>query len=272
MNKYSAFCLLCKKTFSVSGSGISQVKPHAGTEKHLGRSKDLEGQSTFRKSSDNVVELTSSKIIFPPGEEVHRAEILHALKVVDSNQSFASADGDGERFVAMFPDSKMKYTIQYGIAPYFKELLKDDLKNTAYSFKFDETTNQQVKKQYDGYVQYWSCKHKCINIAYCGTLMVDHCPSEKLLEHFFEFIEKAELDISFLLHLGMDGPNVNLKFERSIKSSNVFSNIDKMILSVGTCPLHIVHNSFRNGIKVLEFDMSISFSNFLLVEELTILV
>ena len=53
----------------------------------------------------------------------------------------------------------------------------------------------------------------------------------------------------------MDGPNVNLKFERLIKSSNVFSNIDKMILSVGTCPLHIVHNSFRNGIKVLEFDI-----------------
>ena len=214
VNKYFAFCLLCKKTFSVSGSGISQVKTRAGTEKHLGRSKDLEGQSTFRKSSDNVVELlTSSKIIFSPGEEVHRAEILQALKVVDSNQSFASADGDGERFAAMFPDSKiaatykqnktkMKYTIQYGIAPYFKELLKDDLKNTAYSCKFDETTNQQVKKQYDGYVQYWSCKHKCINIAYCGTLMVDHCPSEKLLEHFFEFIEKAELDISFLLHLG----------------------------------------------------------------------
>ena len=65
----------------------------------------------------------------------------------------------------MFPDlqtakgnklnkTKMKYTIQFGIAPYFRDLLKDDLKNIPYSFRFDETTTQQAKKQCDGYTQY----------------------------------------------------------------------------------------------------------------------
>ena len=130
----------------------------------MNRTKDFQGQSTFKQNSDNVVGLTSSKFNFSPVEDVQRAEILQDLKFVDSNQSFASANGDGARFAAMFPDSKiaasykqnetkMKYTIQYGIAPYFKELLKDEFKNTAFTFKFDETTNQQVKMQYDGYVQ-----------------------------------------------------------------------------------------------------------------------
>ena len=52
-------------------------------------------------------------------------------------------------------ETKMKYMIQFGIALYYRELLKDDLKNMPYSFKFDETMTQQAKKQYDGYTQYW---------------------------------------------------------------------------------------------------------------------
>ena len=147
----------------------------------------------------------------------------------------------------------MKYSIQYGITPYFKELLKDDLKGVPYCFEFDETTTEQVIKQYDGYVQYWSKCHQRIRIAYCGTLAVDHCPAEKLLEHFIEFGKKVELDYRFMLHVGMDGPAVNLKFEKLLKDSSTFKLSQKEILSLGTCPLHIVHNAFRAGITQLDF-------------------
>ena len=125
----------------------------------------------------------------------------------------------------MFPDSKIaegykqnetkiKYNIQYGIAPYFKEKLQKDFYNKPFSFKFDETTTSQVKKQYDGYVQYWSKTWNCIQISYCGSLFVDPCPAGKLVDHFFEFVNKLGLNLKFLLHIGMDGPNVNLKFEK----------------------------------------------------------
>ena len=61
----------------------------------------------------------------------------------------------------MFPDSniakhysrkenKMKCMIQFGIAPYFEKQLQDEYYKKTFTFKFDETTNQQVKKQYDG--------------------------------------------------------------------------------------------------------------------------
>ena len=34
--------------------------------------------------------------------------------------------------------------------------------------------------------------------------MVDHCLSEKLLEHFLEFTEKINIDLKLMLHIGID--------------------------------------------------------------------
>ena len=59
----------------------------------------------------------------------------------------------------MFPDSniakqfnqqetKAKYTTQFGIAQYVKEKMILDVSNKPFSFKFDETTTSQIKKQY----------------------------------------------------------------------------------------------------------------------------
>ena len=120
----------------------------------------------------------------------------------DSNFSFASANGNGKLFREMFQDSdiaegykqsetSLKYSIQLGLAPCFMQFLQDNFPGRTFSFKFDETAMSQVKKQYDGSIQYWSNSMKCIVILYCGSRFVDHCPSETLVEHFFEFIKKT---------------------------------------------------------------------------------
>ena len=128
--------------------------------------------------------------------------------------------------------------------------LQDDFLVRAVSLKFDEIMTSEVKKQYDGFIQYWSNSMKCIVISYCGSLFVDYCPSETLVEHFFEFINY--LDINYILHIGMDGPNVNLKFQKLLVNADVLTNINKLFLEIGTCPLH-VHNSFRKGVAALNF-------------------
>ena len=128
----------------------------------------------------------------------------------------------------------------------------EDLNDTFFTFKLYESTTQQVNKKY---VQYYSKKHKWIKIAYCGIIMVDHCPTEKFLEHFVKFVEKVKLNLKFMLHIGMDGPNVNIKFESLLKSSEKMKIFNTSILSIGTCPLHIVHNAFRAGINVLNFSI-----------------
>ena len=89
-------------------------------------------------------------------------------------------------------ESKIKYQIQFGIAPYAKSMLKSDIKKTPVTFKFDATTTKQIKKQ------------------------------------FLKFETDLELDSAYLLHVGMDGPNVNKAFEMKLsldlkkKSENIF--------------------------------------------------
>ena len=78
---------------------------------------------------------------------------MYALKCMYANWSFQSANDEAKRF-CMFPDSRIakgfklgetknssKTTIQFGIGSHFQELLKTDLTNFAFTFKFDKTTN-----------------------------------------------------------------------------------------------------------------------------------
>ena len=78
-------------------------------------------------------------------ESIIKAEILQALKMVDSNISFTSANGNGKLFREMSPDldigkgykqseTKIKYSIQFGLAPYFMQSLQDDFLGKAFSF------------------------------------------------------------------------------------------------------------------------------------------
>ena len=69
----------------------------------------------------------------------------------------------------MFPDlniaknycqgrGKVKYVMQFVISLYIKELVQSDLQGQPSTLHFDEKTNSQVKKQYDGYATYFSLK------------------------------------------------------------------------------------------------------------------
>ena len=155
-----------------------------------------------------------------PQEEVLKAETLQALKVVRSNYSFASTVDDGDHFTLMFPDSeiakkysmsktKVNYVIKYGLSPHVKELYINDFEGTPFVFKFDETTTIQTKKQYDGYVQYWSTEQNLITTVYCGSLFVSHCTAKDLMQHFNKFGQEMKWNADLLLQIGMDGPSVN---------------------------------------------------------------
>ena len=109
--------------------------------------------------------------------------------------------------------------IQFGVAPYVFEKLTQDIYGKPFSFQFDETSTQQVEKQHDGYISFYSSTHKKIVTEYCGSLFVGHCTSDDLVNHFFVFMEKLKLNLLLVLALGMDGPSVNRSFEKKVKSS-----------------------------------------------------
>lgn len=98
-------------------------------------------------------------------ELVTKTEVLQSLKHFSSNHSFASAIDGSKQFKLMLPgfkiarsykqgESKVRYSIQYGVAPYIKEQLLEDLRSSRFSFAFHRSTTYQIKKQYDGNVRY----------------------------------------------------------------------------------------------------------------------
>ena len=60
-------------------------------------------------------------------------------------------------------------------------------------------------------------------------------------------------DKSFLLHQGMDGPNVNLAFQSRAQSYLLTQN--STFLDIGTCPLHTIYNRFSKSVRVIDFNI-----------------
>ncbi len=90
---------------------------------------------------------------FVISEKVVDAEIIWALKNVMDHHSKRSVDEDAETFRRMFPDSqiaqkfklgrtKLSYVLYYGLAEYFRQLLREDLRKCQYFVvAFDESFN-----------------------------------------------------------------------------------------------------------------------------------
>lgn len=270
-NDYSAKCTYCSAVFKVDKQGVQQVKSHASGKKHHEKAAIFEGSGSQTRlvqgNRDNdrmgLSQIpTMSKLT--RDQEIQNAEIIQALSFVEHNYSFASAQTDSKKFQKMFPDSKIaegykqsatkvKYVIQYGIAPYILNCDKEEVRNSPYSFKFDETTNACVKRQYDAHIQYWSRKRNGVTTMYVGSLFIGHCKSKDIIIHLFEMLKNLDLKPTLLLHLGMDGPNVNLKFEQEL--AKLFTEqYGSNFLTVGTCTLHKVHNAFRKGMNACDFD------------------
>ena len=52
--------------------------------------------------------------------------------------------------------------------------------------------------------------------AYIGSIFVGHCAAEVNVKYFHKFGEIMDWNTSLILHLGQDGPRVNLSFEKKL--------------------------------------------------------
>ena len=79
----------------------------------------------------------------------------------------------------------------------------------------------------------------------------------------FEIFESvgSELGYSGLLQLSMDGPNVNWRVFEMVQTS-VQTQTSKELLIVGSCGLHVLHNSFRDGAGATNWNIEHALSSF----------
>eukprot|EP00745_Piridium_sociabile_P000848 TRINITY_DN105482_c0_g1_i2.p2 TRINITY_DN105482_c0_g1~~TRINITY_DN105482_c0_g1_i2.p2 ORF type:complete len:148 (+),score=31.31 TRINITY_DN105482_c0_g1_i2:920-1363(+) len=71
-----------------------------------------------------------------------------------------------------------------------------------------------------------------------------HADAETIIEELRPTV--TSIGHSKLLQLSMDGPNVNKKVERLLKE-DIAKQTPRKMLEIGTCGLHVMHNSFSAG-------------------------
>ena len=185
-----------------------------------------------------------------------------------SHFSYNSAHDITDIFKAMFPDSsiaqhmscdptKLSYLISFGIAPYFRDLLLADLKQTSSCFvvSFDESFQSwTTKEQMDFTVRYF--KNNKVESRYLTSLFLGHTTAKDLKKKVWRSYW-AIRTWRKLLQICMDGPNVNWKLLDTIAEDRSSNEQYPILLNVGSCSLHVVHGAFRNGIKQTNWEIDL---------------
>ena len=130
-DNYKAFCKVCQQEFSVKQNGREKVKQHEKSAKHQKAVNESESLATLGCSQTGSITVSKSLLQNQMNlqQSIAKAEIIQALYVAESNQSFQSTHKDSERFREQFPDTKIaagysgyadrtRYIIVYGITPF----------------------------------------------------------------------------------------------------------------------------------------------------------
>ncbi|XP_019127348.1 uncharacterized protein LOC109141461 [Larimichthys crocea] len=229
-----ARCKFCMKSFDVSNMGEAALVSHLKGKKHqvlasatnrLAITDFMTTVTTERPSTSSVVLSAATKqstISSDSKNEVLKAEILWALKVMNSHYSFKSSEDTSKLFGAMFPDSeiakrfacgerKCAYMCTFGIAPHFKKLLLSEVSSqTTYVMLFDESLNHHLQsKQMDLHVRLWDGAE--VKTKYIGSEFLGHSTAIDLVEKISNAL--AETGVKNLIQLSMDGHDCPARHE-----------------------------------------------------------
>ena len=148
---------------------------------------------------------------------------IWALKSVTSGFPNNSCNESNELFRTMFPDSniakqfmlgedKQRYIVNFGLAPYFKELLTGDVTNSpCHVISFDESMNSVTQKcQIHFIIRFWNEMEEQVQSPYWDSDFIGHSKATYIHKHFFDNV--GMLGSSKMTQVSMDGPSTNWKF------------------------------------------------------------
>ena len=100
--------------------------------------------------------------------------------------------------------SKVSFIVDHGLAPYFKTILKDEIKESDCNMlSFDESLNGITQTcQMDVLVQYWDVIDK-VKVRYWTSAFLRHSAASDLLAHFNENL--PGFDSSKMFQVVLDG-------------------------------------------------------------------
>ncbi|KAE8738402.1 hypothetical protein FOCC_FOCC016123 [Frankliniella occidentalis] len=292
VGEFTVRCKLCNADLSVAAKGIQALKQHANTFGHKTAAAVLRGTQMVlarRAASAPPLEQPLARGPVPnsaPTEEAStsrphvamlrlmsardaamRAELIWVLKCVQGSYSLLSCDNFVDTLKAMLgeehiPDgmslgrTKAAYLMTDALGPYFRNLMLEDArKAVSYSVCYDETTNAKHRKELQIGFRFWSEKSGEVVFKHLETFFIGIATGEVLKTHVLQAINNADLVLEKLVMASCDGPNVNKTVLRLI-SDALLEVRPNRLLDAGTCNLHILHNSFLEGLKVFGLEVS----------------
>lgn len=81
------------------------------------------------------------------------------------------------------------------------------------------------------------------------------------MEHFSKSVLESGLSVKDIIQVTMDGPNVNWKFFEDLQKK-VANDYGNTLINIGSCGLHVVHNSFKRGMEATGWQVSSFLSSF----------
>ena len=149
---------------------------------------------------------------------------------------------------------KLKYVINWGLAPHFKDLLKTKLQNFEFLLiSFDESFNKSTQNcQMDTGIRFWSQEAKQVEVRYWDSQFLGHATSRDLLENFSKSL--VVLDLSKIIHISVNGPSLNWCFYDEVVKNREEMELHQLI-NIGRCELHVIHGSFKTGIEVTDWNI-----------------
>ena len=136
---------------------------------------------------------------------------------------------------------KMRYVVNFGIAPVFESSLIDSVKKAeVFIVLFDKSLNEQTQNcEMDILRRYFDDIGSMVKVCYLTSNFMGHSTHTDLYWEFSSALK--EFDGNKLLQISMDGPNVNFKFLNDIAKDRVANEQHKLIF-IGTCGLHVTWN------------------------------
>jgi hypothetical protein len=274
-NPSTFICSICKTDeLSCGNKGWQSIEQHMNNKKHRDNLKLIQQNSTFTirnelsvtqqgslSSNVSTVTLTRPNKNMSFTDQVTRAEALWAINAARHGYSYRSCDDLGDLFRSMFPDSriaenykmeriKLSYVISHGLGPFFHRNLVQDIKKCErFVLCFDEQKNHQNSKQLDLLLKYWSVEKQGVVTRYYKSIFLGHAPAETVRDVIIDSFRTDGLDIKRLLMIGRDNPNVNKAIEKLLDAE--LKQVGGELLKLGSCNIHVIHNAFKSGAKIL---------------------
>lgn len=277
--KNNFYCSVCNQSYIIGQSGIKALDVHMKTNKHRAAKSSksmfnyMSNAITGTNKSQQLSVVTSqtqqpsqptrSSQLSLSSNDTLSAEIRWVMHILSTHGSARSSDSIGQLFKTMFPDSgiakqfscsrtKLGYLATFGIAPCIRDNIVKAIKSTSeYVLLFDESMNADLQsKQLDVHVRFMDCGK--VKTRYIDSYFLGHAKASDIQEKLMPLIEKLGPDR--ILQLSMDGPHVNWKVFREV-SDTVQERSGHSLLNIGSCGLHVVHNSFKSGIKASGWDL-----------------